>query len=40
MMLIGMNDSGLLVLPTHRLFRGLPSMTADELIRRLGDSFS
>jgi len=40
MMLIGMNDPGLLVLPTHRLFRGLPAMTAEELIRRLGDSFT
>jgi uncharacterized protein (DUF1015 family) len=40
MMLIGMNDPGLLVLPTHRLFRGLPSMSAEDLIRRLGDCFS
>ncbi|HTU25979.1 MAG TPA: DUF1015 domain-containing protein [Pirellulales bacterium] len=40
MMFIGMNDPGLLVLPTHRLFRGLPAMTSDELIRRLGDSFT
>ena len=40
MMFIGMNDPGLLVLPTHRLFRGLPAMSADDLIRRLGDSFT
>ncbi len=40
MMFIGMNDPGLLVLPTHRLFRGLPAMSADELIRRLGDCFT
>ncbi len=40
MMLIGMNDPGLLVLPTHRLFRGLPAMSADDLIQRLGDSFT
>ncbi len=40
MMFIGMNDPGLLVLPTHRLFRGLPEMTSDELIEKLGDSFT
>jgi uncharacterized protein (DUF1015 family) len=40
MMFIGMNDPGLLVLPTHRLFRGLPAMSSDDLIQRLGDSFS
>lgn len=40
MMFIGMSDPGLLVLPTHRLFRGLPALTSDELIKRLGDSFS
>jgi uncharacterized protein (DUF1015 family) len=40
MMSIGMDDPGLLVLPTHRLFRGLPAMTADELKAKLGDSFS
>ena len=40
MMCIGMDDPGLLVLPTHRLFRGLPAMTSDELIDKLGDSFT
>jgi uncharacterized protein (DUF1015 family) len=39
MMCIGMSDPGLLVLPTHRLFRGAPEMTADELATRLGDHF-
>lgn len=40
MMCIGMDDPGLLVLPTHRLFRGLPSLTSDELRTRLGDAFA
>lgn len=39
MMCIGMSDPGLLVLPTHRLFRGPESLTADDLARRLGDAF-
>jgi uncharacterized protein (DUF1015 family) len=29
MMSIGMNDEGLLVLPTHRLFRGVPELSAE-----------
>src|SRR5688572_12968987 len=40
MMCIGMNDPGMIVLPTHRLFRGLPAMSAGELIAKLGDSFT
>jgi len=40
MVCIGMNDPGLVVLPTHRLFRGLPSMTSDELIAKLGPAFT
>lgn len=40
MMCVSMNDEGMLVLPTHRLFRGLPAMTADELTAKLGDSFA
>jgi uncharacterized protein (DUF1015 family) len=40
MMFIGMNDPGLLVLPTHRLFRGLPALDSDELRERLGNSFT
>ena len=40
MMCIGMDDPGLLVLPTHRLFRGLPAMTSAELAHKLGDCFT
>jgi uncharacterized protein (DUF1015 family) len=40
MVCIGMTDPGLLVLPTHRLFRGLPEMTSAELTAKLGDSFT
>ena len=40
MMCIGMNDPGLIVLPTHRLFRGLPAMSSDELRAKLGDAFT
>ena len=39
MMLVSMSDPGMLVLATHRLFRGLPSMTSAQLRERLGDSF-
>ncbi len=39
MMCIGMDDPGLLVLPTHRLFRGLPAMTAAELVAKLKPYF-
>jgi uncharacterized protein (DUF1015 family) len=39
MMCVSMSDPGMLVLPTHRLFRGLPPITSDELIERLGDCF-
>jgi len=39
MMCIGMNDPGLLVLPTHRLFRGLASLTSEELAAKLGPAF-
>jgi len=39
-MCVGMNDPGMIVLPTHRLFRGLPAMTASELIAKLGDAFT
>lgn len=37
---ISMSDPGLLVLPTHRLFRGLPPMTSEQLKARLGDCFA
>ncbi|MDR3110517.1 MAG: DUF1015 domain-containing protein [Planctomycetaceae bacterium] len=40
MFCIAMDDPGLLVLPTHRLFRGLPQLTQPELIAKLGDAFS
>ena len=40
MMFVSMDDPGMLVLPTHRLFRGLPSMTCGQLGDRLGESFS
>jgi uncharacterized protein (DUF1015 family) len=40
MMCIAMEDPGLLVLPTHRLFRGLPAPGAGELAARLGDCFT
>ena len=39
MMCIGMEDPGLAVMPTHRLFSGLPKMSAAELIAKLGDCF-
>lgn len=40
MMCVSMSDEGMLVLPTHRLFRGLPAMTAGELAAKLGDSLT
>jgi len=40
MMCVAMEEPGLVVLPTHRLFRGVPDMTADELAAKLGDCFT
>jgi hypothetical protein len=40
MMFVAMEDPGLVVLPTHRLFLDLPPMTADELTQRLGEHFT
>ncbi|HEY2881322.1 MAG TPA: DUF1015 domain-containing protein [Pirellulales bacterium] len=40
MMCVSMSDPGLLVLPTHRLFRGLPAMDSRELAAKLGDCFT
>ncbi len=40
MMCVGMSDPGLLVLPTHRLFRGLPAMDSKQLVAKLGDAFT
>lgn len=39
MMLVRMNDPGLLILPTHRLARGLPGLTAETLRNCLAGSF-
>lgn len=39
MMLVGMDDPGLAILPTHRLFSGLPELTADELKSALSANF-
>jgi len=40
MMSVGMSDPGLLVLPTHRLFRGPTGLTYDQLEKRLAPCFS
>ncbi len=40
MMCVAMEDPGMIVLPTHRLFRGLPAMPSASLIQKLGDSFT
>jgi len=40
MMCVGMSDPGMIVLPTHRLFRGMPNMSSAELIEMLGDCFA
>jgi hypothetical protein len=40
MMCVSMSDPGMIVLPTHRLFRDAPEMTSEELIARLGDRFT
>jgi uncharacterized protein (DUF1015 family) len=39
MMLVGMSDPGLLILPTHRLVSGLPDLSADRLAEILGPHF-
>ncbi|MCA9239035.1 MAG: DUF1015 domain-containing protein [Planctomycetales bacterium] len=39
MMCVSMSDPGMLVLPTHRLFRGMPEIDSAQLAERLGDSF-
>jgi len=38
--LVSMNDPGMIVLPTHRLLRGTPHFTSDEIISRLGELFT
>jgi len=40
MMFVAMEDPGLVVLPSHRLFRDLPPITADELRTKLGEFFA
>lgn len=40
MMLVSMSDPGMLVLATHRLFRGLPAMSSVQLRDALGDCFT
>ncbi len=39
MMCVSMNDEGMIVLPTHRLFRGLPHLTMNQLVQQLGTWF-
>ncbi|MDG1514086.1 MAG: DUF1015 domain-containing protein [Mariniblastus sp.] len=38
-MCVGMDDPGLVVLPTHRLFRGVSPMTSADLIAKLSAAF-
>jgi uncharacterized protein (DUF1015 family) len=40
MMFIAMSDPGLIVMPTHRLFRGLPAMTSGSLFQSLAPHFA
>jgi len=40
MMCVSMSDPGMLVLATHRLFRGLPPMSSHDLKQRLGNAFA
>ena len=39
MMLVGMSDPGLIILPTHRLVSGFPGLTAGQLQERLATDF-
>lgn len=39
MMLVSMNDPGLVIMPTHRLVSGLPNWTAEQLAKLLGEHF-
>ena len=40
MMCVAMDDPGLIVMPTHRLFRGVPSLTGGELAAKLSPCFT
>ena len=39
MMFVSMHDPGMIVLPTHRLFRGVPAMDSGELAAKLNGCF-
>ena len=39
MMCIGMNDPGMVVLPTHRLFRGMSPISSDEFQAKISQAF-
>ena len=39
MMCVSMSDPGMIVLPTHRLFRGAPELTSDEISQKLEGLF-
>ncbi len=39
MMCVSMQDPGMVVLPTHRLFRGVDAITSDQLITRISVAF-
>jgi uncharacterized protein (DUF1015 family) len=38
-MCVSMNDAGMIVLPTHRLFRGMPPIDSETLRAKLGENF-
>ena len=38
-MLVGMSDPGMIVLPTHRLLRGTPRFSSDEIVAKLAGCF-
>jgi uncharacterized protein (DUF1015 family) len=40
MMFVAMEDTGLIVMPTHRLFHGVPELDAAGLAAKLGDCFT
>jgi uncharacterized protein (DUF1015 family) len=40
MMCVAMDDPGLIVMPTHRLFKGVPSLTTAELTAKLSPCFT
>lgn len=39
MMNVSMDDAGMIVLPTHRLFRGVPPISSQQLIDKIGGCF-